>query len=175
VLSRESSLAPEPPPFAFPEAVSPHLAARRVGQRIELERIVGYVARHETEVTSHVASFVLVESAGGCLSPLAPGLTNRDLAVALEPATWILVAPDALGVLHDVTATLGALAALRRIPDHVVLSAAREPDASTGSNAAELAALRIVTPIATAKRGDEHSLDALAVALIASSHALVGA
>ena len=167
LLAAVSTIRVLPPPFAFEDAVSPHLAARRAGRTIELPRVVEYVIAHERAVTSHVTSFCLVESAGGCLSPLGIGVANVDLAFALEPATWILVAPDALGVLHDVSATLGVLAARRRLPDHLVLSAAREPDASTGTNAAELQALGIVTPSATIPRGDTRSLDALAKALVA--------
>jgi dethiobiotin synthetase len=167
LLASISTTRPAPPPYALPDPVSPHLAARRAGRVIELRQVRDYVVRVENEVTSHVTSFVLVESAGGCLSPLGLGVSNADLALALEPAIWILVAPDALGVLHDVSATLGVLAARRRLPDHVVLSAAREPDASTGTNAAELEALGIVTPSVTAGRGDTHAFDAFARDLVA--------
>ena len=162
LLASASSRAPAAPPFTFPDPVSPHLAARRDGRSVDLRVVQSYVAQHESEATSSVTSFVLVESAGGCLSPLAKGLTNTDLALALEPAIWILVAPDSLGVLHDVSATLAALTSRSRVPDHVVLSTARVPDASTGTNGAELTALGIVTPLAIAPRGDERSLDGLA-------------
>jgi dethiobiotin synthetase len=169
VLASVSSLLPAPPPFTFSDPVSPHLAARRAGQEIELRRVREYVSRCESDITSHVVSFVLIETAGGCLSPLGLGVTNADLAFALEPAIWILVAPDALGVLHDVSATLGVLAARRRLPDHLVLSAAREPDASTGTNAAELEALGIVTPSATLGRGEAFTLDSFARDLVSAA------
>ena len=162
VLASVSSRAPAAPPFSFSDPVSPHLAARRAGQPIDLGKVREYVARCEHDVTSHVTSFLLIESAGGCFSPLALGVTNADLAFALEPAVWLLVAPDSLGVLHDVSATLGVLAARRRLPDHLVLSAAREPDASTGTNAAELQSLGIVMTTATLARGDAFALDPLA-------------
>jgi dethiobiotin synthetase len=80
----------------------------------------------------------VVETAGGALSPLSDTETNLDLARALEPAELVLVAPDALGVLHDVRATWTAMRALLREPDQLVLCRARPPDASTGTNAAEL-------------------------------------
>jgi dethiobiotin synthetase len=124
-------------PWRFARAVSPHLAAREAGHTLAVDEIVDWTLARERAHGSHVT---LVETAGGALSPLAPGVTNLHLAVALEPAIWILVAPDALGVLHDVTATLRALP---RVPDAVVLSAARPADASTGSNAQELATLGI--------------------------------
>jgi dethiobiotin synthetase len=166
LLASASSRAPAPAPFTFRDPVSPHLAARRVGRSIDVSTIREYVVQHENEATSSVTSFVLVESAGACLSPLGPGLTNTDLAIALEPAIWILVAPDSLGVLHDVSATLAALTSRKRLPDHVVLSTARASDASTGTNGAELRELGIVTPSAIAPRGDERSLDGLAETLV---------
>jgi dethiobiotin synthetase len=165
LLASASSRLPAPAPFMFLDPVSPHLAARRAERPIDLRAIQTYVTEHEKAVTSSVASFVLVESAGGCLSPLAKGLTNADLALALEPAIWVLVAPDSLGVLHDVSATLAALASRNRLPDHVVLSTARGPDASTGTNGAELRELGIVTPAAVAPRGDDRSLDGFAETL----------
>lgn len=122
-------------PWRFPDPVSPHLAARRAGTSIDLRAVTRWV-----EEQSRGADLVLIESAGGACSPLARGIMNIDLARALEPALWVVVAPDALGVLHDVTATL---AALPRKPDALVLSAARSPDASTGTNALELSVLGI--------------------------------
>jgi dethiobiotin synthetase len=171
LLAGASTVPPAPPPFVFAEPVSPHLAARRANAVIDLASVLNYVTHHENDMTRHVTSFVLVESAGACLSPLAPGITNVDLALALDPALWILVAPDALGVLHDVSAALVALGVRRRLPDYVVLSAAREPDASTGTNAGELAALGIVTPVVSLGRGDDRSLDAFARLLVERANA----
>jgi dethiobiotin synthetase len=168
VLARASSQTPLAPPFTFPDPVSPHLAARRAGRTIDLPTIARHVTEQANEMTSHVTPFLIVESAGGCLSPLGPALTNTDLALALEPAFWILVAPDALGVLHDVGATLAALTTRGRRPDHLVLCAAREPDASTGTNAAELRELGIASPVATIARGEEGALGELADALLAA-------
>jgi dethiobiotin synthetase len=117
--------------------VSPHLGAREQGVSIDVAQVAAWVAQQEANAGATVS---LVELAGGAFSPLGLGVTNVELALALEPALWLLVAPDALGVLHDVTATLRALP---RAPDALVLSGARAPDPSTGSNAAELARLGI--------------------------------
>jgi dethiobiotin synthetase len=148
------------PLHAFADPVSPHLAARAQSLQIDVKRIADWVAEAEREATLHISSdrakWTVLETAGGVYSPLAPGLSNFDLAVALEPAIWVLVAADALGVLHDVSATLQAMRA--REPDHVVLSGAREPDASTGSNAAELRALGIATPSAVLARNDDRGI-----------------
>lgn len=153
------------PCYAFAEAVSPHLAARAQGITIDLERAADWVADAEKLVASHVssdrASWSLVETAGGVFSPLARNATNFDLAWALEPAIWLLVAPDALGVLHDVSATLQAMAARGRVPDHVVLSCARQSDASTGRNAAELSGLGIARTSAVLARDDDRGIETL--------------
>ena len=103
----------------------------------------------------------MVETAGGVFSPLNVSSTNFDLALALEPAVWVLVAADALGVLHDVSATLQAMSARGRLPDHIVLSAARAADASTGSNAAELCTLGVVQPSAVLARNEHRGIEPL--------------
>jgi dethiobiotin synthetase len=105
--------------------------------------------------------WLLVETAGGALSPLSARLTNVDLALALSPAIWILVAPDALGALHDVRATLLAMKAIARAPDYLVLSACRAADASVGTNARELERVGLPRPIATLPR-DSASMASLA-------------
>jgi dethiobiotin synthetase len=137
VIAFAAGHAPKLSPWRFSRAVSPHLAAREAGAELDVARVTSWV---EGEQLASGASVTLIETAGGAFSPLAAGLTNVDLARALEPALWVLVAPDALGVLHDVTATLRALP---RAPDAVVLSGARSEDQSSGTNAAELLRLGI--------------------------------
>jgi dethiobiotin synthetase len=65
----------------------------------------------------------------------------------------LLVAPDRLGVLHDVRATLLAARHVGLSLDAVVLSAPATPDASTGRNGAELSRLGIVPVAAEFPRG----------------------
>ena len=168
------------PLFAFVPPVSPHLAAREAGVAIDLASIADWVSEREREnflnyqqVTSaHLendarapAPWTLVESAGGAFSPLSKDLTNSHLAAALEPAILALVAPDRLGVLHDVAATIAAMRACTRAPDLVVLSCPPHTDASTGSNGAELGALGIADHIVGVERNDEHAPATLARAL----------
>ncbi len=129
--------------YALPEPISPHLAAERAGTSIDLGIASRWVAEQERTLRDTTLHYTLIETAGGVLSPLSRTTTNFDLAHALGPALWILVAPDALGVLHDVRATLLAMDALGRPPDHVVLCGARTPDASTGTNRAELERLGV--------------------------------
>jgi dethiobiotin synthetase len=158
------------PLHAFEDPISPHLAARRARAAIDIGQIVDWVRRAEIALRrstiQYVSFWTIVETAGGALSPLSDAATNADLARALEPASWLLVAPDALGVLHDLSATLTALRSLARTPDLIALSAARPPDASTGTNAAELAALGIATPAAVFERNSDAGAEPLANALM---------
>jgi dethiobiotin synthase len=158
-----------PPLYGYAEPLTPYLAALRSARpSIDIGRILDWVTHWEEAVrrdTGAKRSWTLIETTGGVFSPLSESATNYDLALALEPCTWVLVAPDALGVLHDVTATLEALSARGRSPDYVVLSAARAPDSSTGTNAGVLEALRIVAPAAVLGRNDG-ALGSLAARLV---------
>ncbi|MEP7048729.1 MAG: dethiobiotin synthase [Pseudomonadota bacterium] len=150
------------PLYGLSEPVSPHRAARQQGVAIDMDIAKRWVDEAEaavtTSISSDMATWSLVETAGGVFSPLSMTHANFDLALALEPAIWVLVAADALGVLHDLSATLQAMRARGRVPDHVVLSSARAPDASTGSNAAELEALGIARVSAVLARNDDRGI-----------------
>jgi dethiobiotin synthetase len=136
--------------YAFPDPVSPHLAARLSCVRIDLGEIERWVRAHEASVT-------LIETAGGLFSPLGHGTTNFDLLQVLRPDAVLLVASDRLGVLHELTATLGFVAARGGPELGVVLSTPAVADASTGRNAAEIDALGIARPIAVFARADERA------------------
>lgn len=140
---------PRPHPIvALPLPVSPNRAAKVAGRTLTVPGIVSATLQALHDATLHYSrAWHLVETAGGAFSPLSPTAANDDLAAALDPAVWILVAPDALGVIHDVVATITALRLRRRAPDILVLTAARSKDASTGSNANELRSLGIALPI----------------------------
>jgi dethiobiotin synthetase len=135
------------PPYRLAAPLSPHLAAPLEGLTVRLTPILQWVGQVQ-------ADWLVIETAGALLSPLAPGVTNLDLAEALEPDEVLLVAPDRLGVLHDVTAALFALRHLAPgLPDPiVVLQPPPEPDASTGTNAWELLVLQIARRVTTLPR-----------------------
>jgi dethiobiotin synthetase len=138
--------------LSLPEPISPHLAARRAGRTIALEPIAAWVAARTRDVT-------LVETAGGLFSPLGAGIHNASLVRALGADAVVLVAPDRLGVLHDVTATLAAASELPFMD--VALSAPAEADASTGTNAGELAELGIASDVTSFARDDASAAAAL--------------
>lgn len=131
-----------PPPYLLRDPVSPHLAARREGRVIEVGVISTWV-----DAARASADGVVVELPGGLFSPLSETATNADAALALGPTRVVLVAPDRLGVLHDAAATVRAARAAGLVIDGLVLSAPAQPDASTGTNARELARVLSGTPI----------------------------
>jgi dethiobiotin synthetase len=110
--------------------ISPHLAARQEGVAIDLAPVL-----ERAQLLRARADLVLVELPGGLFTPLSEDLLNLDLLRALAPAATILVAPNRLGVLHDVLATTRAAA----MPlTAIALTSLAPPDASTSTNAAEL-------------------------------------
>jgi dethiobiotin synthetase len=113
--------------------VSPHLAARREGVQVDAAVIAGGVATARAE-----ADGVVLELPGGLFSPLADDLLAVDFVKRLSPTALVLVAPDRLGVLHDVLAALEGANAKGASPTHVLLNGVETTDASTGTNAEEL-------------------------------------
>jgi dethiobiotin synthetase len=86
--------------YSFAPPVSPHLAASRVGQRIELSSILR--ARPEG------ARPLIVEGAGGLLVPLNPDCLMVDLIRALELPV-ILASSTRLGTINHSLLTLAEL------------------------------------------------------------------
>ncbi|GAC1572200.1 MAG: hypothetical protein NVS3B20_24070 [Polyangiales bacterium] len=90
----------------------------------------------------------MIETAGGLYSPLDDdGSTNGDLLRALLPRTSLLVAPNRLGVLHDVGAVRRAAALDGLRLDAVLLSSCSLwVDGSTAHNENELRRQGLVIP-----------------------------
>jgi dethiobiotin synthetase len=152
-LARQSAFHVKPkPPYRLTKPVSPHRAAREQGMHISLARIRAWVR------TAERGSLVsLVETAGGLFTPLARRRTNADLVRALAPDALLVVAPDRLGVLHDLTALLRAARDLPLPPLHTVLSRPGKPDTSTGTNADELERLGICRVAAVFPHAPPHA------------------
>jgi dethiobiotin synthetase len=123
----------------FAEPVSPHIAAREAGRPI----VVGQVAAELAALRNEV-DVLLVELAGGLFTPLSDASVNAHLARALEPDWLVLIAPDRLGVLHEVLSTTLAARGLSVAVSGAVLMAPERPDSSTGRNAPELTRLAAV-------------------------------
>jgi dethiobiotin synthetase len=157
VFHVKRAAAPQRALYAFVPPVSPHIAARELGLRFDLTAVDAWVNAHGAPVT-------VVETAGALFSPIDQAATNFDLLTSLRPDAVVLVAPDRLGVLHDVTTTVGLAAARGGPPMTVVLSSPEVGDSSTGLNAAELRGLRIAAPVAVFPRQPVEGLGSRAAA-----------
>lgn len=115
-------------PFHFPDPLTPLLAARRSGRRIVLSRVLDWLAALPSETRP-----LLIEGAGGLLSPLGPDYTLREIIRAVRGHT-VLVAPNRLGVLNQVLLTREALRATGLDLATVVLMTDVRPDASAADN-----------------------------------------
>lgn len=114
--------------LALPAAAN--VAARAEGRELDLGSLARSVWERATE-----ANVLVLETPGGLFSPLHDdGTTNADWLERVEPDCLVLVAPNRLGVLHDVEAVRRA--SKRRI-DAVVLTGWAS-DASAVSNAEEI-------------------------------------
>ena len=120
-------------PWHFRAAITPLLAARAEGRRVARASLLGHL-----RAEGRGAGLVLVEGAGGLLSPLIEDADARDLIRDLRAAP-VIVAPDRLGVLNAVLLTWEALPASARRRAQVVLMRSARPDASTAGNATLLA------------------------------------
>lgn len=110
---------------AFPPPLAPNVAARQLGVEIDDEALLDFCRRGlKTD-----AGLILVEGAGGVLSPATDDMLQADLIAALDlPA--ILVTTNYLGAVSH---TLTALESLerRQIPVAAMVVSQPTPDAAT--------------------------------------------
>jgi len=90
-------------PWHFDLPIAPLLAARHRGERAELRDVLAHIWK-----IAHRFDTVLVEGAGGLLSPLGEGFSTRELIVELSADVFI-AAKNQLGVVNHVRLTLEAL------------------------------------------------------------------
>jgi dethiobiotin synthase len=132
--------------FRFTAPVAPALAAEREGAPIDLDALVLAI-----DGLSDGAEVLLVEGAGGLLSPITWEWTVVDLARALG-ASSLVVGVDRLGTINHTQLTLSALELAGLNLTGVVLTAPETPDASTGTNAAAIARLSGVDEVLSLSR-----------------------
>lgn len=133
--------------------VAPTVAARREGVVIDPARLRTEVAR-----VRGVADAVVVELPGGLFSPFVDRTLNIDFARTLLPDATLLVAPDRLGVIHDVLVTVSAAHARGFVLQAVALVAPEHADASTGANGEEIAPLLPQIPVVAIPRAEPEAL-----------------
>jgi dethiobiotin synthetase len=138
--------------------IAPALAAEIEGVTLDVDALAARI-----RAMGEGFDVVLVEGAGGLLSPLSWTRDVTHIAHDLD-ARVLLVSADRLGVLHHVRASVQVLLDAWLPPAGVVLSAPADPDASTGTNAAALARVlhwygEVSERIACVPRGDLATAD----------------
>jgi dethiobiotin synthetase len=91
-------------PYCFAPAIAPHLAAREAGVLID----TALLRERFAELSEH-ADCVVVEGAGGWLTPIGPTETMADVAAALSLPAMLVVGLK-LGCLNHAQLTARALA-----------------------------------------------------------------
>jgi dethiobiotin synthetase len=120
-------------PWHFRPPIAPLLAARKENRPVKLPQVLAHARAMQKRF-----DILLVEGAGGLLSPLGENFNSRDLIAALR-ATPIIVAQNKIGVVNHVLLTLEALPENLRAKARVVLMSPPKSDASTKTNAILLA------------------------------------
>ena len=117
-------------PWNYRAALSPRLAAQQEGKKLRLAAVV-----RQIRLVARRFETLVVEGAGGLLSPLGEDFDSRDLITALR-ATPIIVAPNRLGAINQVRLALEALTpALQRRAQLVLVNPPRSDMASETNRA----------------------------------------
>lgn len=116
-------------PWHFQSSVTPVLAARRRRKKIQFDDVLRFI-----EESGQGQEMLLVEGAGGLLSPLGEGFSSRELIIATK-AIPIVACPNRLGAINLSRMVLESLPVSARKRAQVVLISRPHADASTRSNA----------------------------------------
>ena len=131
-------------PQLFAAPLAPHLAARAEGRQVDASQL-----RRGIDYWRETSDFVIVEGAGGLMSPISDEDYNADLADEFG-FPLVVVAANELGTINATLQTLITAATYRDGLDvaGVVLNSPRavDSDRSVDSNADELAR-RCVPPL----------------------------
>lgn len=117
-------------PWHFRKPVAPILAARAEGRPLRKGEMLAFL-----RAAARSCDLLLIEGAGGLLSPMGEGFDSRELIVALKARPWI-VCPNRLGAVGQSRMAMESLPPVVRGRAQVVLVAppATARDSSMTSN-----------------------------------------
>ena len=115
-------------PFYFAQGIAPWAAARLTNCRLTLEMVLDKI-----EPVRNRCELLIIEGAGGLLSPLAEGVTALELITSACDKV-IAVSSNKLGVLNHALLTARALPRDISLHSTFVLMDLEEPDESSASN-----------------------------------------
>jgi dethiobiotin synthetase len=149
-------------PRRYLAPLSPNIAARLEGQTLMLDDMVIDAVARAAALRDGV---LLVEGAGGVMSPLTDGETNLDMIAALG-APVLVVAGSYLGTISHVLTAMAALRAVKARVAAVVMSESLDaPDLA--QTADTLRPFLDDAPLFLAPRGESWDANALADHLLA--------
>jgi dethiobiotin synthetase len=115
-------------PWHFGAALAPLTAARRERKRVNLRNVLAHVRKIRRR-----CDVLLVEGAGGLLSPLGEGFNARDLIAALR-ALPVVVCPNRLGAVNQCLLVVSALPRNAARQAQIVLNSGVHTDAAALAN-----------------------------------------
>lgn len=139
-------------PQRFMAPLAPYLAAQSEGKGVDEALLLAGIAP-----IAEGMDVVVVEGAGGLMSPLSEHLLNSDLARKLG-AQVVVVAANRLGAVHQLLATVTAAAALRLpVVGSVLNQVTAQGDASANLNADAISRFTDVPLLGTVAYGSTAS------------------
>ena len=130
-------------PWHFRKPIAPSIAAKLENKSVKLVSVLAHLRALQEQF-----EVLLVEGAGGLLSPLGENFNSRDVIVALR-AIPIIVAQNRLGAVNHVLLTLEALPAVLASRALVVLMSPSRLDVAAKTNASLLSELFTVGNVIT--------------------------
>ena len=118
-------------PWHFHAPIAPLLAARLERRTVRLRQVLAHI-RGVAGSAPH-PDYILVEGAGGLLSPLGAGFSTRELIVGLG-AEVVIVGANRLGVLNHLRLTVEALPSSFVRKAKIVLMSPVRPDRASRGN-----------------------------------------
>jgi len=147
-------------PFPFPDAVAPSVAARLSGRPLSTSILVAH-----GEAQAARGDALLIEAAGGLLTPYGPGLTSASLAYHFG-IDILVVAANRLGTINHTALTLAELSRRAlRLAGFVLVDVNPLPGPDHATNAAEIATLTGVFPLGVLRHSQSLDADSLADAV----------
>lgn len=147
-------------PFPFPAPVAPSVAARLAGSSVSTEALL---ARAHALVNHGDA--LLIEGAGGLLTPYGPEITAASLADLFD-IPILLVAANRLGTINHVALSVAEIRRRRLRLAGIILvdvSATQQPDHAFNSH--EINAITGIAPLGTLRHCPSGDPDGIADAL----------
>ena len=121
-------------PQRFEAPLAPTQAASLEGKRVDPGLLL-----EGARAWQEYSDLLIIEGAGGLMSPLAESVLNVDLVKQLEGSGLVIVAANRLGVIHQTLATCAAAQHFGVQPAAVILCQVdSRPDPSAEHNAAEI-------------------------------------